>query len=462
VSKKLFIKTYGCQMNVYDSARMADALAPHGYVATDRPDDADLVILNTCHIREKAAEKVYSELGRLRRLRAHRRARGADMVIGVAGCVAQAEGQAMLERAPLVDIVVGPQAYHRLPELLHRRARSQNSVLDTDFPPESKFDHLPEEVATAPGSSAFLTVQEGCDKFCTFCVVPYTRGAEASRPAAAVLAEARRLVEAGARELTLLGQNVNAYRGEGPNGRPWSLARLIRALAEIPDLERIRYTTSHPRDMTADLIEAHRSVEKLMPFLHLPVQSGADAVLQAMNRRHTADDYRRIVDRLRAARPDLALSSDFIVGFPGETERDFAATLALVEDVGFAQAFSFKYSPRPGTPAAGMRRQIKDPIKSERLMQVQALLAEQARAFNEATVGRVLPVLLEHSGRHPGQQVGRTPYLQAVRVEAARSTLGQIIDVLITESHAHSLAGVPAGQGSASHHIQSRGVPACV
>ena len=462
MSKKLFIKTYGCQMNVYDSARMADSLAPHGYVATDRPDDADLVILNTCHIREKAAEKVYSELGRLRRLREHRRARGVDMVIGVAGCVAQAEGQAMLERAPFIDIVVGPQAYHRLPELLHRRARSQNSVLDTDFPPESKFDHLPEEVVTAPGSSAFLTVQEGCDKFCTFCVVPYTRGAEASRPAAAVLAEARRLVEAGARELTLLGQNVNAYRGEGPNGRPWSLARLIRALAEIPDLERIRYTTSHPRDMTADLIEAHRSVEKLMPFLHLPVQSGADAVLQAMNRRHTADDYRRIVDRLRAARPDLALSSDFIVGFPGETERDFAATLALVEDVGFAQAFSFKYSPRPGTPATGMRRQIKDAIKSERLMQVQALLADQARAFNEATVGRVLPVLLEHSGRHPGQQVGRTPYLQAVHVEAARSTLGQIIDVLITESHAHSLAGVPAGQGAASHHIQSRGVPACV
>jgi tRNA-2-methylthio-N6-dimethylallyladenosine synthase len=462
VSKKLFIKTYGCQMNVYDSARMADALVPHGYLATDRADDADLVILNTCHIREKAAEKVYSELGRLRRLRESRRARGLDMVIGVAGCVAQAEGQAMLERAPFVDIVVGPQAYHRLPELLHRRARSQDSVLDTDFPPESKFDRLPEELTAPPGISAFLTVQEGCDKFCTFCVVPYTRGAEASRPVAAVVAEARRLVDAGARELTLLGQNVNAYRGEGSDGRPWSLARLIRALAEIVDLERIRYTTSHPCDMTDDLIEAHRSVDKLMPFLHLPVQSGSDAVLQAMNRRHTADHYRRIVDRLRAARPDLALSSDFIVGFPGETERDFAATLALVEEIGFAQAFSFKYSPRPGTPAAGMRGQVKDAVKSERLARLQALLADQARAFNEGTVGRVVPVLLERSGRHPGQQVGRTPYLQAAHIEAPQSKLGETIAVLITESHAHSLAGVPAGQAAALRFTQSRGVPACV
>ncbi|HEX2479169.1 MAG TPA: tRNA (N6-isopentenyl adenosine(37)-C2)-methylthiotransferase MiaB [Geminicoccaceae bacterium] len=461
MSKKLFIKTYGCQMNVYDSARMADALVPHGYVATDWADDADLVILNTCHIREKAAEKIYSELGRLRRLREHRRARGLDMLIGVAGCVAQAEGQAMLERAPFVDIVVGPQAYHRLPELLHRRARSQDSVLDTDFPLESKFDRLPEELAAAPGVSAFLTVQEGCDKFCTFCVVPYTRGAEASRPVAAILAEARRLVEAGARELTLLGQNVNAYRGEGPDGRPWSLARLIQGLAEIADLERIRYTTSHPRDLTADLIEAHRSIDKLMPFLHLPVQSGADAVLQAMNRRHTADEYRRLVDRLRTARPDLALSSDFIVGFPGETEHDFAATLALVEDVGFAQAFSFKYSPRPGTPAAGMHRQVKDAVKSERLMRLQALLAEQARAFNDGTVGRVLPVLLERSGRHPGQKVGRTPYMQAVHIEAPGSTPGETIDVLITQSHAHSLAAVPAAPPAARSNSHCRGVPTC-
>ena len=443
MSKKLFIKTYGCQMNVYDSARMADALVPHGYVATDRADDADLVILNTCHIREKAAEKVYSELGRLRQLRARRRARGADMVIGVAGCVAQAEGQAMLERAAFVDIVVGPQAYHRLPELLHRRARARDSVLDTEFPPESKFDHLPEELATPPGISAFLTVQEGCDKFCTFCVVPYTRGAEASRPAAAILAEARRLVAAGAREITLLGQNVNAYRGDGPDRRPWSLGRLIRALAEIEELARIRYTTSHPRDVSDDLIEAHGSVGKLMPFLHLPVQSGADAVLRAMNRRHTADDYRRIVERLRAARPDLALSSDFIVGFPGETDRDFQATLALVEEIGFAQAFSFKYSARPGTPAASMRKQIGDAVKSERLARLQALLAEQAQAFNDGVVGRVLPVLLERPGRHAGQQVGRTPYLQAV------------------ESHAHSLAAVPVEPAAARPGAHCRGMPTC-
>jgi tRNA-2-methylthio-N6-dimethylallyladenosine synthase len=461
VSKKLFIKTYGCQMNVYDSARMADALAAHGYRTTDRPDDADLVILNTCHIREKAAEKVYSELGRLRRLRELRRARGADMLIGVAGCVAQAEGAAMLERAPFVDVVVGPQAYHRLPELLHRRARAARSVLDTDFPPESKFDRLPEELAISPGVSAFLTVQEGCDKFCTFCVVPYTRGAEASRPAAAILAEARRLVDAGAREITLLGQNVNAYRGEGPDRRSWSLGRLIRALAEIPELERIRYTTSHPRDMAADLIAAHGRVDKLMPFLHLPVQSGADAVLQAMNRRHAADDYRRVVERLRAARPDLALSSDFIVGFPGESERDFEATLALVEEIGFAQAFSFKYSPRPGTPAASMRRQIGDALKDERLARLQALLAAQARAFNDGVVGRVLPVLLERAGRHPGQGVGRTPYLQAVHVETAQNDVGRTIEVLITESHAHSLAAVPVEPAAPRPSTERRGVPIC-
>jgi tRNA-2-methylthio-N6-dimethylallyladenosine synthase len=461
VSKKLFIKTYGCQMNVYDSARMADSLAPHGYVATDRPDDADLVILNTCHIREKAAEKVYSELGRLRQLRERRRARGADMTIGVAGCVAQAEGRAMIERAPFVDIVVGPQAYHRLPELLHRRARDRGSVLDTDFPAESKFDRLPEELATPPGISAFLTVQEGCDKFCTFCVVPYTRGAEASRPAAAILAEARRLVDAGAREITLLGQNVNAYRGEAPDGRSWSLARLIEGVAEIDGLHRLRYTTSHPRDVTDDLIEAHAAPGKLMPFLHLPVQSGADAVLRAMNRRHSADDYRRVVERLRAARPDLALSSDFIVGFPGETERDFAATLALVAEVGFAQAFSFKYSPRPGTPAASLRKQVSEATKTERLAELQTLLAAQAWAFNAGTVGRVLPVLLERPGRHPGQQVGRTPYLQAVHVDAPGAAPGEMIDVLITESHAHSLAAVPA-PAPARGVGQLQDMPACV
>jgi tRNA-2-methylthio-N6-dimethylallyladenosine synthase len=441
VSKKLFIKTYGCQMNVYDSARMADALVPHGYASVDRSDEADLVILNTCHIREKAAEKVYSELGRLRQLRERRRADGRDLVIGVAGCVAQAEGEAMLGRAPFVDIVVGPQTYHRLPELLHRRARAGSGVIDTDFPVESKFDHLPEEASRPVGPSAFLTVQEGCDRFCTFCVVPYTRGAEESRPAAAILAEARRLVAAGACEITLLGQNVNAYHGAGPDGGGWSLARLIAALAGQDGLERIRYTTSHPRDMSADLIEAHGRVDKLMPFLHLPVQSGSDAVLAAMNRRHTADDYRRIVDRLRAARPDLALSSDFIVGFPGETDADFRATVDLVEEIGFAQAFSFKYSPRPGTPAASMRRQIKEQLKSERLAELQALLAAQSAAFNQATVGRLLPVLLEGPGRHPGQMIGRTPYLQPVHLAAGQA--GELIEVRITASHSHSLAGVP-------------------
>jgi tRNA-2-methylthio-N6-dimethylallyladenosine synthase len=443
VSRRLFIKTYGCQMNVYDSARMADALVPHGYTRVDRPDDADLIILNTCHIREKAAEKVYSELGRLRQMRERRRAAGGDLTIGVAGCVAQAEGEAMLERAPFVDIVVGPQTYHRLPELLHRLARGQRGVVDTDFPLESKFDLLPGPTGGTVGASAFLTVQEGCDRFCTFCVVPYTRGAEASRPAAAVLEEARQLVAAGAREITLLGQNVNGYHGEGLDGRSWSLARLIAALAEIGHLARIRYTTSHPRDMGDDLIEAHGTIDKLMPFLHLPVQSGSDVVLEAMNRRHRADDYRRIVDRLRTARPDIALSSDLIVGFPGETEADFRATMALVQEIGFAQAFSFKYSPRPGTPAASMRRQVKDVIKNERLAELQALLAAQTTAFNRATVGRVLPVLLEHAGRHDGQMVGRTPYLQPVHLQAPDAQPGMLIDVLIEDSQPHSLAGAP-------------------
>jgi tRNA-2-methylthio-N6-dimethylallyladenosine synthase len=461
VAKKLFIKTYGCQMNVYDSGRMADALAPHGYVLTEQSDDADLIILNTCHIREKAAEKVYSELGRLQQLRRRRQAGGADLVIGVAGCVAQAEGGELLERAPQVDIVVGPQAYHRLPELLHRHARSRRAALDTDFPLESKFDRLPEELAAAPGVSAFLTVQEGCDKFCTFCVVPYTRGAETSRPAAAILAEARRLVAAGAREITLLGQNVNAYRGAGPAGEAWDLARLIRALAELEDLQRIRYTTSHPRDLGAALIAAHRDVPKLMPFLHLPVQSGSDAVLRAMNRRHTADDFRRTVERLRRARPDIALSSDFIVGFPGESEADFRATLALVEEIGFAQAFSFKYSPRPGTPAATLRGQVKDEVKETRLAELQALLARQSAAFQAATVGRVLPVLLERPGRHPGQLVGRTPYLQAVHVGAPQAQPGDLIEVMITASHAHSLAAAPLASRAAVAPEPPVGQAAC-
>jgi len=443
VTKKLFIKTYGCQMNVYDSDRMASLLARHGYGRTESPDDADLVILNTCHIREKAAEKVYSELGRLRLMRDERREQGGDLTIGVAGCVAQAEGEAMIERAPFVDLVVGPQAYHRLPEMLHRRARHEGAMLDTDFPVESKFDLLPEDVEPGQPVSAFLTVQEGCDKFCTFCVVPYTRGAETSRPAKDVIAEARRLVAGGAREITLLGQNVNAYHGEGPDGKSWSLARLLWALADIDGLKRLRYTTSHPRDMSDDLIDAHGKLLSLMPFLHLPVQSGSDTILKAMNRQHDADSYLRLVDRLRDARPDLALSSDFIVGFPGESDADFEATMTLVERVGFAQTFSFKYSPRPGTPASNQRKQVKDDVKSERLARLQALLNRQADSFNRATVGRQLQILLERPGRHPGQLVGKSPYLQAVHVACDHALMGDLIDVDIVDHHAHSLSGRP-------------------
>ncbi len=441
VRKALHIKTYGCQMNVYDSQRIADVLAPHGYRLADSPERADLVVLNTCHIREKAAEKVYSELGRLRQLAERReRAGGPPLQLAVAGCVAQAEGDAMARRAPHVDIVVGPQSYHRLPELLARRARGRGTVVDTDFPVESKFDHLPE--ASAPqGATAFLTVQEGCDKFCTFCVVPYTRGAEESRPVAAVLTEARALVARGAREITLLGQNVNAYHGEAPDGREWGLARLIRALAEIDGLARLRYTTSHPADMDDDLIRAHGEVPALMPFLHLPVQAGSDRVLAAMNRRGTADDYRRLVDRLRAARPDLALSSDFIVGFPGEREDDFAATLALVDEVVFAQAFSFKYSPRPGTPAAIMRQHVAEAVKAERLERLQARLNDQQRAFNRAMVGRTVDVLFERAGRRPGQMVGRSPYLQPVHVDGGAELAGRCLPVAITAALEHSLAG---------------------
>jgi tRNA-2-methylthio-N6-dimethylallyladenosine synthase len=444
LAKKLFIKTYGCQMNVYDSDRMTHALAAHGYRPVTTPDDADLVVLNTCHIREKAAEKVFSELGRLRRLRDDRRAAtGRDLVLAVAGCVAQAEGELLVERAPFVDVVVGPQAYHRLPELLARRARSHGAVIDTEFPVESKFDRLPKD-QPAGGVSAFLTIQEGCDKFCTFCVVPYTRGAEQSRPIADLLREARGLVASGARELTLLGQNVNAFHGEGPNGATWGLARLLRALAEIPGLARLRYTTSHPRDMDAELIGAHRDLPQLMPFLHLPVQAGSDAVLEAMNRSYSAEDYRRLVDSLRTARPDLALSSDFIVGFPGESDADFASTMRLIEEVGFAQAFSFKYSARPGTPAATLRRHVPEAVKDARLQELQARLEVQAAAFNAACVGRTLPVLLERPGRHPGQLVGRSPYLQAVHVAGAGLAIGDLVPVLILHGNAHSLTGAVA------------------
>ena len=447
MQKSVYIKTYGCQMNVYDSARMADVLAPCGYRRADAPEDADLVVLNTCHIREKAAEKVYSELGRLKRVKQARRAAGKDATIAVAGCVAQAEGAEMRRRAPAVDLVFGPQSYHRLPDLL-AEARRAGSAVDQEFEADEKFDALPEESASQ-GPSAFLTVQEGCDKFCTFCVVPYTRGAEYSRPAAAVLAEARRMAAAGAREITLLGQNVNAYAGEAPgrsgggsgDGGVWGLGRLIRELADVEGLDRIRYTTSHPRDMDDELIAAHAEVPALMPCLHLPVQSGSDRILAAMNRKHTADDYRRTVDRLRAARPDLALSSDFIVGFPGETDADFAATLKLVTAVGYAQAYSFKYSARPGTPAADAEGQVPETVKAGRLAALQQLLEAQQAAFNHACIGRTMPVLLDRAGRKPGQMVGRSPWMQAVHVMAPPERFGRIAGVAIDRATANSLAG---------------------
>jgi tRNA-2-methylthio-N6-dimethylallyladenosine synthase len=446
--KKVHIKTYGCQMNVYDSEKMSASLAALGYAATKAPDDADLVILNTCHIREKAAEKVYSELGRLRDLRAEKKQQGGDLVIGVAGCVAQAEGAEMLRRAPYVDLVFGPQTYHRLPELVAKAQRVQDlatgkgrGVLDTDFPAESKFDFLPEQ-QDVQGGAAFLTVQEGCDKFCSFCVVPYTRGAEFSRPAADILKEARHLVQKGAREITLLGQNVNAWHGAPPSGQgTWGLGRLIRELAEIDGLARIRYTTSHPRDMDADLIAAHGTVPQLMPFLHLPVQSGSDPVLALMNRKHTAAEYISIIEQLRAARPDLAFSSDFIVGHPGERDADFEATLRLVETVGYAQAYSFMYSPRPGTPAALHDDQIPQEVKKARLAALQNLLNRQQVCFNTASVGQTVSVLIERAGNRPGQLTGRTPHMQSVHVEGPARLVGQIVDVAVTAGYANSLVG---------------------
>jgi tRNA-2-methylthio-N6-dimethylallyladenosine synthase len=449
LSKRLYIKTYGCQMNVYDSTRMADLLAPLGYRLVAASAEADLVILNTCHIREKAAEKVYSELGRLRALKAARAEAGGRMVLAVGGCVAQAEGTEILRRAPHVDIVFGPQTYHRLPEMVARALLAPTDVaarglLDTEFPAEAKFDSLPE--TTAPqGVAAILSVQEGCDKFCSFCVVPYTRGAEYSRPADDVLREARRLVAAGAREITLLGQNVNAYHGAAPGGTnatgaEWGLGRLIRALAEIPGLDRLRYTTSHPGDVDDALIAAHRDVPQLMPFLHLPVQSGSDCVLAAMNRRHTADTYRRLIERFRTARADMAFSSDFIVGHPGESEVDFGATLRLVGDIGFAQAFSFKYSPRPGTPAA-QATQVAEEAKAARLARLQEVLATQQRRFNESCRGRILSVLFDRPGRHRGQLIGRSPYLQSVHVEAPDERLGALVPVRILGGGQNSVAG---------------------
>jgi tRNA-2-methylthio-N6-dimethylallyladenosine synthase len=435
--KKLYVKTYGCQMNVYDSERMTAALGTRGYAPTEDMTEADLILLNTCHIREKAAEKVYSELGRLRTLKAAK----PYLRIGVAGCVAQAEGEELLRRAPLVDLVVGPQAYHRLPAMLDR-VEGGGKPVETEFPAEDKFEHLPQDRRPRRAPSAFLTVQEGCDKFCAFCVVPYTRGAEVSRPVERVLAEARDLVGRGVVEITLLGQNVNAYHGAGQGGEV-TLAGLIRELAQIDGLERIRYTTSHPNDMGTDLIAAHAEVPQLMPYLHLPVQAGSDRVLKAMNRRHTAEAYLRLIERIRAARPDIALSGDFIVGFPGETEADFAATLALVEAVNYASAYSFMYSPRPGTPAAE-RRQVAPEEKADRLQRLQALIERQQAAFQDAMVGQTLPVLLEKPGRDPGQMVGKSPYLHAVHLDAGTEMRGRIVPVRIAASGRNSLAGVLA------------------
>ncbi|MGJ8528706.1 tRNA (N6-isopentenyl adenosine(37)-C2)-methylthiotransferase MiaB [Maritalea sp.] len=440
--KKLFIKTYGCQMNVYDSDRMADALAPSGYEATTDIDQADLVVLNTCHIREKAAEKVYSELGRLRIMRQKREQAGGKMMIGIAGCVAQAEGEEIVRRAPVVDLVFGPQSYHKLPELVERAHKGR--VVETDFSAEDKFEHLPKparETTIARGLTSFLTVQEGCDKFCTFCVVPYTRGAEVSRPVAQILGEAENLVDAGVKEITLLGQNVNAYHGEGKGGETQGLAQLLYRLSEIKGLDRLRYTTSHPRDMDDALINAHRDLEMLMPYLHLPVQSGSDTILKSMNRQHTAEEYLRVLERMREARPDIALSGDFIVGFPGETDEDFEATMKIVRDVEYAQAYSFKYSTRPGTPGAQMDNQVPEEVKSERLQRLQELLNHQQTEFNKSRIGSTMRVLFEKTGRDPGQIVGRSPYLQPVQVDADPSHIGTIQDVFVESVGKFSLFG---------------------
>ncbi len=441
--KTYFLKTFGCQMNVYDSERMTEALTRDGYSETADIAQADLVILNTCHIREKAVEKVYSDLGRIRDMKEARSRDGKETMIAVAGCVAQAEGREITLRQPAVDLVIGPQSYHRLPELIARTENTRKPIVETEFPGDEKFDRLkaPRRISSP---SAFLTVQEGCDKFCTFCVVPYTRGAEFSRPAAKIEAEARELVAAGAKELVLLGQNVNAYHGAGPTGRTIGLAELIRRLADIDGIERIRYMTSHPRDMTDDLIAAHAEVPQLMPFLHLPVQSGSDRMLAAMNRKHSAAEYIDLIGRIRAVRPDIALSGDFIVGFPGETDDDAEDTLALVEAIGFSQAFSFKYSPRPGTPAATLAAQVPDNVKSERLQRLQALLEAQQTAFNARAIGGVVPVLFERRGRQPGEFVGRTPYLQLVHATADGDFVGRTADVAVTETRRLSLSGVIA------------------
>ena len=436
-TKKVFIKTYGCQMNVYDSERMADVLAPIGYAPVDAPDTADLVVLNTCHIREKAAEKVYSELGRIRKMKD---AKAGDMTVAVAGCVAQAEGEEIMRRAPVVDMVLGPQTYHKLPEMIARVSRAQGQVLETEFDTLEKFDELP--VTRDPkGFSSFLTIQEGCDKFCTFCVVPYTRGAEVSRPVEQIVAEARDLARKGVREITLIGQNVNAYHADGPDGKDWGLGALIRHVAKIGSIDRIRFTTSHPRDMDEDLIKTLGDEEKLMPYLHLPIQSGSDKILRAMNRGHSYAHYRDLIGRIREARPDIALSGDFIVGFPGETDVDFEQTMKCVEEIGYASSFSFKYSVRPGTPGASMARQIPEDVKSERLKRLQDKLYADQHAFNQSLVGRTLSVLVEGTGREDGQLFGRSPYLQGTHFIGSTDLIGQIVPVTLTSAGKNSLIG---------------------
>jgi len=457
--RKLHIKSYGCQMNVYDAQRMVDTLAPEGFVETANADDADLVILNTCHIREKASEKVYSELGRLRTMKDDAARSGREMKIAVAGCVAQAEGEEITRRAPMVDVVVGPQSYHHLPQLLARAARGER-VIETEFPIEDKFTALAQpkpDVIRARGISSFVTVQEGCDKFCTFCVVPYTRGMEVSRPVARIVDDVKRLADYGVREITLIGQNVNAFHGEGPNGQTWPLGRLLEHIASIPGIVRLRYSTSHPRDVDDSLLEAHRDIPAVMPFVHLPVQSGSDRILAAMNRKHTAAEYARITDRFRKAREDIAFSSDFIVGFPGETEHDFADTLALVTQISYAAAYSFKYSPRPGTPAADMQEMVTAPVMDERLTRLQQLIDAQQAAFNRAAIGRTVDVLFERDARYPGQIVGRTAYLQPAHVMASPDIIGQVLPVAIDSLERYSLKGtLVAGPSSNAGPSSSR------
>jgi tRNA-2-methylthio-N6-dimethylallyladenosine synthase len=451
MTRKLHVKSFGCQMNVYDSNRMADVLAPAGFSETAQPGEADLIILNTCNIREKAADKLYSELGRLRELKQAAALEGRQILIGVAGCVAQAEGREIVRRAPTVDLVVGSQNYHRLPEMLARAARGEKPI-DIEFPSDDKFAALPgasREVTRKRGISAFVTVQEGCDKFCTFCVVPYTRGVEISRPVEQIVEEVTQLTQASVREVTLIGQNVNAYHGAGPDGREWPLGKLLHRLADVPDLLRLRYTTSHPHDMNDSLIAAHRDLPALMPYVHLPVQSGSDRMLQAMNRKHTRRDYLKVIERLRAARPDLAFTSDFIVGFPGETEADFQDTMTLVEEVGFAGAYSFAYSPRPGTPAADMPSQVPETEKSARLQRLQALVTRQQRDFNAGFVGHRLDILLEKPGRLAGQLVGRSPYSQSVQVMAPTSLIGEVVEVAVTEIGTNTLFGALANPADA-------------